>query len=75
MSSGTTYSIEVDGEMVPDIRFASGRIAYGTKGQHEQCQPRIQPDKLAEARRGFFSETLYRKRDKEEVAKEVDPLT
>lgn len=62
---------EVEGNLVPDIRCSDGRIAYGTKGQHEQCQPRIAPDKLAEARRGFFSETLYRKRDKEEV----DPLT
>lgn len=75
MSSGTTYSVEVDGVMLPDIRFASGRIAYATKGQHEQCQPRIAPDKLGEARRSFFTETLFKKRDKEEVTKEADPLT
>ena len=75
--SETTYSIEVDGVMVPDIRFASGRIAYGTKGQHEQCQPRIQPDKLVQARREFFTETLFKKRERDDATKEVvvDPLT
>lgn len=65
-------TVMVDGALVPDIRCSDGRIAYGTKGQHEQCQPRIQPDKLVQARREFFTETLYRKRDKEEVAKEVE---
>ena len=73
-------TVMVDGALVPDIRCSDGRIAYGTKGQHEQCQPRIAPDKLGQARREFFTETLFKKRDREEVVKATDggiadPLT
>lgn len=44
---------------IPDIRTSFGRESYNTKGQHEQCQPKIQPGELFKRRKEFFSETLF----------------
>ena len=60
----TPKFVDVDGRPVPDIRYAYGRQAYNTRGQHPECQPRIAPDLLARKRREFF-EGLYPKRLKD----------
>lgn len=45
---------------VPKINTSFGRQQYGTKGQHDQCQPVVPPGELFKRRREFFSETIYR---------------
>lgn len=61
----TPAFVNVDGRELPDIRKAFGRQAYGTKGQHEQCQPRISPEDVRARRKAFFSETLFVKKSEE----------
>lgn len=66
----TPIFVSVDGKQLPDIKSAFGRAAYQT-GQHTQCQPHVSPEDLKQKRVGFFTETICKKRDKEEVAKET----
>ena len=47
---------------MPDVRYWYGREAYKTKGQHQQCQPKVPPDELLARRREFF-QSLYHKED------------
>lgn len=69
MSNGQQFTpafVNVDGRDLPDVKKAFGRQAYGTKGQHEQCQPRISPEDLRARRKSFFNETLFPKRKDDE---------